>query len=84
VKRNRIKSLLGLKNILENPSHIELRRMDLGVSGSLYFENMKFGGATNAQKDGISVVFSISVLFVMCLACSFVGFTSSLHLRGTN
>lgn len=58
VKRNiKIKSLLGLKNILENPSHTELRRLDLGVSGSLNFKNMNFGGARNAQKDGISVVF---------------------------
>jgi len=48
VKRNRIKSLLGLKNILlENPSHTELRRLDLVVSGSLYLKNMNFGGARN-------------------------------------
>jgi hypothetical protein len=59
VKRNGIKSLPGLKNILlENPSHTEIRRLDLGVSGSLYFENMNFGGARNAQRDDISVVFS--------------------------
>jgi len=59
VKRNGIRSLLGFKNILlENPSHTEFRRLDLGVSGSLYLKNMNFGGATNAQKDGISFVFS--------------------------
>jgi hypothetical protein len=58
VKRNGIKLLLGLKNILlENPSHTELKRLDFGVAGTLYFENMNFGGARNAQTDGISIVF---------------------------
>jgi len=70
VKRNGIKSLVGLKNILlENPSPTELRRLDLVVSGSLYLKNMNFGGARNAQKDGFSIVFSNFSLIcnVFCL-----------------
>jgi hypothetical protein len=52
------KSLLGLNILLENCSHTELRRLDLGVSGSLYLKNMNFGGARNAQKDYMSIIFS--------------------------
>lgn len=84
VKRNGIKSLLRLKNILlENPSHTVLRRLGLVVSGSLHLKNMNFGGARNTQMAFL-LYSLISVSYVMCLARSFVGFTGIPYLRGTN